>query len=719
MVSASAVLQLVIFGPPMDAKDLIIWLAEKLASALVSAVGNLIQAEKLANEMNNAPSAIVFNNTPYCFYSSASSSNQGNAVWYQYNNGSEWVQSELSFSIYCQGGPSAAVFNNQIYVFFEQAQPNTSAGIGYVVSSDGSTWSAAFNSAVTTATATANAGDNESSTGVATNSGPSAVAFNGVLYLFYTGTGNTQLCLTTSSDGSSWSNFGLVPSTGTAPGGSGSNYMGITGSPSAVVYTNSSGQAEIYVFHQGGNSNGELWYNVMNASGSWQGDTQIALNIYGTSLSLSAAPSAFVFDNLIYVIFDSGGQLLYVTSADGSTYSGAVPFGLIASSNTLTNYAMVAPSVVPFNGQLVCAAPSPGATEASGGPIGYAVTSPGGNWAFMSPIMPAQQEANKGYLYANWQSSGNLIVFNNQLYCFVQTPSLGSIAYSVFNGESWTAEAVIAPDTTYMSCSPVPVILNGILYLFFQKENDGSWTYYIYSTDGSNWSAPINVSNTNLSFSPSPVAFGGQIYLIHQGSSDKGQIWFNVTTGGSGSSLTWCGDAEIGGLNVGEVQFSQYNGNVPPAAIVFNGELYVFYITSDVDLNWAITYFKYTGSPGSTSNSWSTGSPIAIRNDTNFSGGNTGTGLAQYYTTGNFSLTTYNNANGTPTLAVYFVGYGTNNIYYVETTDPSSSGNWSQPVQAGVAGPQGSSFPVGATETAVSWAVACLTGTPGEWYSKI
>lgn len=64
---------------------------------------------------------------------------------------------------------------------------------------------------------------------------------------------------------------------------------------------------------------------------------------------------------------------------------------------------------------------------------------------------------------------------------------------------------------------------------------------------------------------------------------------------------------------------------------------------------------------------------------------------------------TYPNASGTPTLAIYFVGYGTSDVYFTETTDPSSSGNWSQPIQAGAPLPQGASkhlYPgAGAEET--------------------
>ena len=107
-----------------------------------------------------------------------------------------------------------------------------------------------------------------------------------------------------------------------------------------------------------------------------------------------------------------------------------------------------------------------------------------------------------------------------------------------------------------------------------------------------------------------------------------------------------------------------------------------------------------------------------IRNTINFTGSNTVIPETDCYpTTGNYSVTTYTDASGTATLAIYFVGYGTNNVYFVETIDPSSSDNWSQPVQLDAPLPQGVPIPgiTAAGETYASWVVAVLNGTPGEW----
>jgi hypothetical protein len=159
-----------------------------------------------------------------------------------------------------------------------------------------------------------------------------------------------------------------------------------------------------------------------------------------------------------------------------------------------------------------------------------------------------------------------------------------------------------------------------------------------------------------MSYTPSPVVYNGDIYVFRTGQGDRAEIWFNRTTGGSGY-----------GSNSWAYPIALYN-NVP-----FSKETV------------PIGFIPYAPEP--------------------------------YYTTGNFNLVIYNNASGTPTLAVYFVGYNTTDLYYMETTDPSSWQNWSTPVQAGVPLPQGVT-PPGLVEEAASWAVACISGEPADWWDS-
>ena len=111
-----------------------------------------------------------------------------------------------------------------------------------------------------------------------------------------------------------------------------------------------------------------------------------------------------------------------------------------------------------------------------------------------------------------------------------------------------------------------------------------------------------------------------------------------------------------------------YNGGGPPMAIVYNGALYVFYVGND---QWGICYVQYLNSNGS--NEWS--SPIEVGNQN--SPNNQGTGY--------FAPVVYDPGTG-PVLAVYFQGASNNGLmYYMSTTDPSSTANWSAVAQAGIA----------------------------------
>lgn len=231
-------------------------------------------------------------------------------------------------------------------------------------------------------------------------------------------------------------------------------------------------------------------------------------------------------NNLIWVVYDSGGQLYYITSADGSSFSTQLQFGQISFSNS--------PSVIAFNNELVFTGMSPGGN----GQMGYAVTTPGGNWAFMSAMFLS----NTGFAAGGANCSPCAAVFNNQLYCFTQGPNdNGWAQYCIFNGDSWSGQTQITPGgnrtSAYLSCSPAPVVFNNYIYLFFNQAGTGGWLYYISSSDGNNWSEAINVPSTGMSYTPSPVVYNDDLYVFCTGQGDRGEIWFNRTTGGSGPGL--------------------------------------------------------------------------------------------------------------------------------------------------------------------------------------
>ena len=78
-------------------------------------------------------------------------------------------------------------------------------------------------------------------------------------------------------------------------------------------------QGKIYVFHQGANNNGELWYDVLD-NGQWERDVLVP------KTGITAGPSAIVYENKIYVFHqgaNKNGQLWY-NVFDGASWAGDV-----------------------------------------------------------------------------------------------------------------------------------------------------------------------------------------------------------------------------------------------------------------------------------------------------------------------------------------------------------------------------------------------------------
>jgi hypothetical protein len=163
-------------------------------------------------------------------------------------------------------------------------------------SSDGTTW----------------AGDAQvPNTGIAF--GPSAVEFNGQLYVFHQGSigpplpippdGDGCLWVNVSSDGATWTGDAQVPNTNLSDG------------PSAVEFND-----KLYVFH---NSQDGPWLsvNVSSDGATWAGDTPVP------NTGITFSPSAVVFDGQLYV-FHNGqdGQWLWANvSPDGTNWVGDTP----------------------------------------------------------------------------------------------------------------------------------------------------------------------------------------------------------------------------------------------------------------------------------------------------------------------------------------------------------------------------------------------------------
>lgn len=702
-----APVNLLLFGPPMTGKDLAILVIEEVVESLPvwQRTWNAIQLAKENNAANYPPAAVIFtpaaseaNSSPesciYCFIASSGS------IYYQTYNGTAWTSNQEAL-VSCPSAAGAAVFGNCLWVFYR----NDSNALCAITSVDGSKWSSPQNVFGTAADVIQN--------------NPWAATFNGVLYVFYQGDGadSGYLCYTSTEDGSTWSATVRVPNTGTT--GSSSNCVAMSTSPGAAAFTPSStlpsfgvwqtndgstwslspnlsspsADGNLYVFHQGANGNGQIRYNVMDATGNWQGDTQIS------DVSMQGQPTPYVYNNELFVAYDQGGKggaLMYTSSVDGVGWYEPIQISPISLSNT--------PALALLGDQLFCMMMGPGQDQR----LWCSSTGSDGEWGIM-------YWNYQGILLAQNTSPG-IAQFNDQIYCFYQGvdnnyKANGTLYYTIYTqANTWNSGAqLLAGESTgnIMTCSPAPVEFGGDLYVFFQGSgsNEG-WMQYMRSSDGNDWSSLTLVPNTGMSLTPSPVVYKESLYVFHTGGGNAGEIWFNTM----GSNGSWSGDTQItAGLGF-------YNASSPPVAVAYGGSLYVFYVGK----NYQIYYIKSTSEyPDSTS--WS--EPMCIPN-TMVNCRDVNGQTCQFFAV-------IEEPNGQ--LSVYFQGVADNSefgsgtynngyLYSVSTTNPGSGetqtsgdvlypqGYWSPTTQVGVL-PQSNSPPSGLADVA-NMVVAVVAQNP-------
>jgi hypothetical protein len=202
--------------------------------------------------IGNSPSAVVFRDKLYVFHRG-----QFEDVWLYVNvfDGTNWAGDAVVYNTGMEGGPSAVVFHDKIYVFHQGRQTQTSFAPGwlYVNVFDGTNWS----------------GDAQvPNTGLSQS--PSAVVFNDKLYVFHQGQGQTP-----ASKWLWWNNAVMVRDVLVWAGDAQVPNTGMFGNPSAVTF-----DGKLYVFHQGqgiaaaGVGDGWLWMNVFDGK-NWSGDAQV------------------------------------------------------------------------------------------------------------------------------------------------------------------------------------------------------------------------------------------------------------------------------------------------------------------------------------------------------------------------------------------------------------------------------------------------------------
>lgn len=644
-----------IFGPPTDKKGLCVWVGEKIANSIGQIIWKPVWQAFVTNEiMNNPPTVATLGDTLYAFY--PSTSNQTNYLYYNTCNTNtlEWSSQEILtfYDAYVPGnlasvptgtGAGAAAFNGQMYVFWQGVNSSGTGNAGTL-----------FYRTMSSSTyhqINAQQSVDGKSAGVIMSNCPSAVVFNGSLYVFYQGPGDdTYPWYSVSSDGSTWSASTKVPGTC------------MSTSPSTVVFTNpSTGNESLYLFHEGNNSNGQLWFNVLDADGSWSGDTQVP------NVSMSAVPSAGIYDGMLYVFYQGSNTstFWYTYSADGSTWNG--PFQV---ANLKISYA---PSIVEFNSQIYCLVQGPGNDKV----LWFSAFTPGSSNSLI-PMTALPSGANAT------QRGPSAVVSGGNICCFAESPSTGgALLGSVFNVDTgWEAQSEILGGGT-MSSAPSAVVFGPYTYIFFQGNNN-SLQSFIWGE----WDGPVQVPNVKMTSSPSAVVFNKQLYVFYNTTSNT--VAYSISNTQGGQSSSWS-DVNTVPINTA---YAGINNSVAPFAVVYNDELYVFYMGSIVNddlFHNGLSYYTL-----STSGQWSGWYCLpgtvgwSEQNGQNFS---PGPAAGAFVSSENELFVVYQNGSG--------------ELYYVSRSgSPSSSAaasaGWSAPVELSYQLPQ-STPPMDGT--VMDWAV--------------
>jgi hypothetical protein len=317
------------------------------------------------------------------------------------------------------------------------------------------------------------------------------------LYVFHQGANTNGSLWYTWFNGATWS---LDTPWG---GGMPVQNLGMSGSPSAVVW-----RGGISVLHQGFADSGDLWYSYSPDGQHWGGDTPWGQpNFPVQGLGISGSPSAVVYNDLLYVFHqgaNANGQLWY-SYYDGTTWSQDKQIQGVGMSGS--------PSAVVWRGGISVFHQGGQGLNFSGD-LWYTYSPDGQHWGGDTPW--GQQ--NPPELGLGITGSPSAVVYNDLLYVFHQGANAnGSLWYSQFNGDFWTPDTPIR--YANMSASPSAVLWEGGISVFFQGGGDDGILWYVYSPDGAyqNFGAPTGwgypfgppiTASLRMSQSPSCVVYG-------------------------------------------------------------------------------------------------------------------------------------------------------------------------------------------------------------------
>jgi len=575
----------------------------------------------------------------------------GNSYGNVYGNNSGFLNGDASF-ISMANSPASVTFNGTPYVFF-----NTGNG--------------AINYFTNIATGSAQTIPGASS--VSSDCSPAVVTVNGVLYLFWVDSGSNDtgtLQCSYSSDGATWGQIETSPNLSVTTKG--------------VLASVANGQ--IYLMYQ---QDGTTYYTVFPEVTTQTAGTASKTLAPATQISrmnCSTGPSVVAFDNNLWCATQGVEASNYSpfkgweVTADNQLFFSRTFDVKCWSWNTVISEAAVA-SVSPSSSVLPIAATFP-SSDASGDEL----------------------------LYVFWPAAtGGCIQYTTTDGTYA-TPSSTSSVY----GLQWSSPAQISSDictNDNVAVVAMPPLGSASdpdqLYVFWQGSNHSGFLYYASMSPSGSWSSLKEVapkgSNTDgfMSLSPSAVSFASgsgtaQPYVFYQAEGSSGSI------GGDAVALQYCTYAnsmwtQYTVPNISSTIISEWDGiqmadpqtingidpGTPPRAIVFNGTLYVFYITKTGGYtrdssgkgapytNFPVSFSTYDGTNWSGLNT--IGSTATFQTETN---GVVPDFVAQFVYPVEFNGVLYVFFMSSPSWGSTPSVNPPGVIYYISTSDGS---NWSSP----------------------------------------
>ena len=225
-------------------------------------------------------------------------------------NGQTWSNQTLT-GLHCIGAPALAVYNGQLCLAFTSNGTGTLTANGLYACASGN--GSSFSTPVVY-------GNNTS------NAGPSLTVTGGLLYMVYTGQ-NSQLYLSSSSNGTTFSNETQLPSTYKSTSSSVNASLAVLGNALYVAFTATSNGTSCLGFGSATIGSSGL--------GSFGTPSYVSGGAVGGTLSLST------FDGSLYAAWSNGGNVVLWNQALGT-----------AASSCATMAAGGQPALVACNNQL-------------------------------------------------------------------------------------------------------------------------------------------------------------------------------------------------------------------------------------------------------------------------------------------------------------------------------------------------------------------------------